>query len=511
MTPPAPLHQAAAPLKILFVTPEVRPVVQTGGLADVSAALPAALRRLGVDVRILLPGYRAAVGERKKMRLCARIGDIPEHGEVRLLSAGLPHSDVPLLLVDYPIYYDREGGPYLDAEGHEWPDNAWRFGLFSHVAARLGSAGSPLAWRPDIVHCNDWQSALAPALMHFMPGRTAATLMTVHNLAYQGVFAPQFATRLGLPASSFHMQGVEYYGRFSFLKAGLYYADHLSTVSPTYAEEIQSEPLGFGLQGLLAARKQALTGILNGVDAERWNPASDPFLPAPFGPGHWDGKQANKTALQQTLGLEVRPDRPILGVVSRLTPQKGLDLLLAAAPRLLETPVQIAMVGNGDRDLERDWLALQARHPGAVAAHIGFDERLSHLVEAGADIFVMPSRFEPCGLNQMYSQLYGTPPVVHATGGLADTVVDATASAVQAGEATGFVFREMTARALEHALLRALDAYRDEHTWRRLQLNGMSRDFSWDHSARGYLALYRSILAARPHPPARIECSAVLP
>ncbi len=481
-------------LKVLFATPEIHPLVKTGGLGDVSGALPPALRHVGVDARVLVPGYSKLMAAVPKKRLLARMSGIPEHGEIRLLSAAMPGSGTPLLIVDYPPYYDRPGGPYLDARGRDWPDNMWRFGLLSRVAALLGSGGGPLAWRPDIVHCNDWQTGLAPALLHFAPGPKAATVITIHNLAYQGIFPPEYVTRLGLPASSFSMEGVEYYGSLSFLKAGLFYADHITTVSPTYAAEIQGEPLGFGLQGLLAARKAHLTGIVNGVDLEHWNPSADPFLPKTYSAHRLAGKQANKLALQRRLGLEGSPDVPLLGMVSRITDQKGVDLVLQIASRIIAEPAQLALLGTGDPALEQACLKLARRHPGRIGLHIGFDEGLSHLVEAGSDIFLMPSRFEPCGLNQMYSMIYGTPPVVHATGGLADTVVDATPATLKDGSATGFVFDRLTPQDFLAAVRRALSAYRDKKTWRGLQRNGMGRDFSWERSALEYRAVYGTLL-----------------
>ena len=491
---PAKKSRKNAP-KVLFVTPEVHPLIKTGGLADVSAALPAALRAIGVDVRILIPGYSTILSTLSNKRQLARIIDIPGLGEVRLLSARIPETGVPLIIVDYPAYYARPGGPYVDKNGNDWPDNALRFGLLSRIAAMLGGDGSPLAWRPDIVHCNDWQSGLTPAYLHFAKGRKAPTVMTIHNLAYQGIFPPEVLAELGLPTESYHMHGVEYYGNLSFLKAGLFYADHLTTVSPTYAQEIQSEPLGFGMQGLLAERSSHLTGILNGVDVEHWNPASDSCLPRTYSATRLAGKKANKKALQQYLNLPVSPDIPLLGVISRITHQKGLDLLLEITPLLVAEPVQIVILGSGDARLEQAFLLLSRKYPDHFRAVIGFDEGLSHLIEAAADIFLMPSRFEPCGLNQMYSMLYGTPPVVTSTGGLADTVVDVTPGTLADNSATGFVFKELTAENFLHAIKRACVTYHDKKIWHKIQLTGMRKDFSWEHSARAYLALYSRFMA----------------
>lgn len=471
------------PPRVLFVTPEIHPLIKTGGLADVSGALPAALRELGADVRVLVPGYPKVLAGAKNKRLRHVFHGLPEAGEARLLSASLPGSGVPLLIIDCPALYRRDGGPYQTPSGTDWPDNARRFALLSRIGAILGGDASPLSFRPDIVHCNDWQSALAPALLRYAPGKKAATVMTIHNLAFQGIFPAATFGQSGLPPESFNMEGVEYYGNFSFLKAGLYYADRITTVSPTYAGEIQQEPLGFGLQGLLAQRRANLAGIVNGIDTDDWNPATDPHLAKNYDIADLAGKAANKRALQEKMGLPPEPDIPLLGVISRITHQKGVDLLLEIAPRLLEE-AQIVLLGTGDAALENGFRQLAQAHPGRAGIMIGFDEGLSHLIEAGADLFLMPSRFEPCGLNQMYSQRYGTPPVVHATGGLADTVADGV---------SGFVFEPMTAEDFYGCVRRALTAYRDEEAWRRIQRNGMKQDFSWKKSAGEYLALYESM------------------
>lgn len=486
-----PLNQS---IKVLFITPEITPLLKTGGLADVSAALPAALREHKVDVQVLLPGYPRVMDCLKDKRLLTILADTGVHGEVKLLQAELPGSGVPLLVIDYPLFYERDGGPYIDHNGHDWVDNAQRFALLSKVGAILGSSKSPLTWHPDIVQCNDWQSGLTPAYLHFSPEPGAATIMTIHNMAFQGTFPASLIKPLGLPASSYNINGVEYYGQLSFLKAGLFYANHITTVSPTYAEEIQQEPLGFGMQGLLAHRYLDLTGIVNGIDGHEWNPATDKLLPHNYSADDLAGKAANKRALQHKLGLTENPDIPLLGVISRLTHQKGLDLLPAIAPFLLEYPVQIVILGSGEAGLEESFLHLAQSHPDQVAAVIGFNEALSHQIEAGADIFLMPSRFEPCGLNQMYSQCYGTPPVVHATGGLVDTVVDATPENIANGTATGFIFTQATTHGLNECIHRALDIYRDQPTWRKILSNGMRRDFSWNRSAEEYLALYEMIL-----------------
>ena len=459
-------------MRVLFVTPECAPLTKTGGLGDVSAALPAALRAQGVDVRTLLPAYREVLAAVPQAKEVARVRLLQM--DARILEAG------ECLFVDCPELYARPGGPYQDENGGDWPDNALRFGVLSRAAALLGSAASPLEWRPEVVHCNDWPTALAPVYLHAERGH-AACVMTVHNLAFQGLFEPSWLGRLELPAAVFAIEGVEFYGRISFLKGGLVFADGITTVSPTYAREIQGEELGCGLDGLLRSRREVLRGILNGVDTEAWNPMTDPRIAARYSWTSLEKKAANKAALQRRLNLAEDAALPLIGTVCRFTQQKGVDLIAAAAEEIVGLPAQLCLLGRGERELESALAALAARHPRAVAVAIGFNEELAHLIEAGADLFLMPSRFEPCGLNQMYSQRYGTPPVVRSTGGLADTVTD--------GE-TGFVFERAESAGLVEAVRRGVAAYRDERRWREIQRRGMARDFSWSAAARQYADLY---------------------
>jgi starch synthase len=377
--------------------------------------------------------------------------------------------------------------------GQDWPDNVLRFGLLSYMSALLASDQSPLDWRPDILHCNDWQTGLAPAYLQFMGGRAVPTVMTIHNLAYQGNFGAEMVGPLGLPAHSFTMQGLEYHGHLSFLKAGLFYADRLTTVSPTYAHEIQAEALGFGLHGLLHERRGVLKGIVNGIDVREWDPAHDPHLAKCYTAKTLARKQENKRALQQRLGLELDAEIPLIAVISRINYQKGSDVVLAVAPEILREGAQIAVLGAGEREIEQALTTLAERHVGELSVTIGYSEALSHLMEAGADLFLMPSRYEPCGLNQMYSQRYGTPPIVNATGGLADTVVDASPENIAAGTATGFIFRNVSYSSVLRATCRALGAYRDKAVWKTIQQRAMDTDFSWEKSARDYLDLYRSL------------------
>ena len=412
---------AALP-SVLLATSEVAPLVKTGGLADVSASLPAALAAIGADVRVLLPGYPAILSGMCESRTEGRIGPSAGLPGATLLS-GRINDRLRCLVVDCPELYGRAGNPYVDGAGADWTDNPLRFGLLSKVAALLCGAASPLGWRPDVLHCNDWQTGLAPACLSFdrqaapavaaAEAKVTATVFTVHNLAFSGSFEPALLARLGLPPESFSMHGLEYHGRLSFLKAGLYYADCITTVSPTYAREIQQAPLGFGFQGLLAARSNRLFGILNGIDTATWDPATDPCLAGRFTKDTLDARAANRRAVQQRFGLEPDDDAMLFGVVSRFTEQKGIDLILDAWPGLARRHrLQLAMLGSGDRLLTREAADCARRHPGRVGFIDGFEEPLSHLIEGGCDAFLMPSRFEPCGLTQMYGLRFGTLPVV---------------------------------------------------------------------------------------------------
>jgi len=481
-------------LSILFVTSEMAPWVKTGGLGDVAAALPAALHRARHDVRVLIPAYPAMLQAFPDARQVAELPALaPALPPTRLLAAEA--DGLPLLLLDCPELFDRPGNPYLDAHGHDWADNGIRFGLLSRVAARLGQPGSPLGWQPDVVHLNDWQSALAPAWLHYEGG--AASVITVHNIAFQGNFPAHHLAALGLPAHAWRFDGVEYHGQLSFLKAGLQLATLISTVSPTYAREIQDEAFGYGLAPLLRHRRSALRGILNGVDSSLWNPATDPALAASYAANRLAAKRENKEALQQEMGLAVANDRPLFGIISRLTEQKGLDLVLQLGEGITHLPAQLAILGSGDKSMEAGFRDLAERFPEQIAVKLGFDEALAHRIEAGADCFLMPSRFEPCGLNQMYSLRYGTPPIVRATGGLADTVVDVSEATLADKTANGFVIAEATPHELWLALDRATRCWHDRKLWQRIQQNGMRRDFSWEHAAHDYITLYRDAIAAQ--------------
>ena len=484
-------------MNVLFVTPECAPLVKTGGLGDVSAALPPALRAIGIDARVLMPGYPAVLAGTNGAAELGRF-DVFGH-EIRLLDARLP-GDVPLIVVDSASLYQRRGGPYQSDDGNDWEDNALRFGVLSKVAAVLGAMNCPLAWRPDIVHCNDWPTALAPAFLRYAPGRHAASVTTIHNLAFQGIFEHKQTRRLELPPESFGLAGLEFYGRVSFLKGGLVYADAINTVSPTYAREIQTEELGFGLEGVLQMRRDVLFGVLNGIDTAMWDPRTDAHIPARYDEDSLDRKADNKRALKERVGLGGEIDRPLLAMVTRLTHQKGIDLVVEAAEAIFAMGAQLMVIGTGDRDLVGRLHAMQAHHPHDVGLFIGFDESLAHLVEAGADIFLMPSRFEPCGMNQMYSQRYGTPPIANATGGLVDTVTDpdwTPAGAHVRQPPTGFLMRQATAQALLETIRRAIATYRDAARWREMQRAGMAREFGWGPAAQAYRGIYDRIIETR--------------
>lgn len=485
-------------MRILFASSEIHPLMKTGGLADVSASLPAALRRLRHDLRVVMPAYPDALARAGELERMATV-TVPGFPDdpVTLLSGTLPGTRVPLVLVDAPRCFQRAGDPYRGLDGSDWQDNHLRFGLFARVIEQLALERSPLDWRPDVVHCNDWQTGLAPVMLAMHESRPA-TVFTIHNLSYQGLFPRHAFDALKLPPQLWHYDGLEFHGQMSFIKGGIAFADHVTTVSPTYAREIRTQQMGNGLDGLLNHRSGALTGILNGVDYKEWDPSRDHHIAARYGPDDLSGKARCKADLQHHFGLPGRSGVPLLGHVGRMVAQKGVDLLFkAAGPLLAAGEAQLVVVGSGEAALEQAARRLAERHPGRVGLHIGYDEALAHRLEAGADIFVMPSRFEPCGLNQMYSLRYGTVPVVRRTGGLADTVVDADPVHLESGEATGVSFDAATPEALADALARALALFHQAAGWRRLMRTAMAQDFSWARSAEAYVALYRDVTAAR--------------
>ena len=475
--------------KILFVTSEAHPLIKTGGLADVSGSLPKALAELGFDVRLIMPNYQAIkTDEAVYYKSTVRVNNT----DVNILETRLPGTKVPVWLVDYPEFFDIPGNPYTDELGIAWANNAERFALLCRVAVEVAMNRAYLDWTPDIVHCNDWQSGLVPALLSLETGRPA-TVFTIHNIAYQGLFPKAAQTALNLPKPLWNPNGVEFNGMLSFIKGGLAYSDRITTVSPTYAREIQTADYGYGLEGLLSYRNDVLIGIINGIDAEQWNPKTDTSLSANFDFSTIDKKQLNKTALQKRHSLPVDKNIPVFALVGRLVEQKGIDLILACLPEMLELPLQFILLGSGDLAFEKALSGFAKAYPEKIAVTLDYDEALAHQIEAGADIFLMPSRFEPCGLNQLYSQRYGTIPIVRKTGGLADTVVDTLPETLNNNIATGFVFNEATPGALMEAVKRALTVYSQPVVWKQLQAGGMQKDYSWHNSAKAYMALYEQL------------------
>jgi starch synthase len=481
-------------MRILFASSEAFPLMKTGGLGDVSSSLPAALKRRRQDIRLVLPAYpRAAARLADPTRLPG-----PADAPWSLIQGYLPGTSVMVYLVDWPLYFQRDGDPYRASDGSDWPDNPHRFTAFARAVAAMAVNEAELGWAPEILHLNDWQTGLVPVFLRGHP-RRPPTLFTIHNLAYQGLFPGFLRHELGLPADLWHLDGLEFHGQLSFMKGGLMFSDLITTVSPTYAREIQTPESGMGLDGVLRARSASLHGILNGVDYEEWNPEKDGYLAAHYSARDLSGKARNKEALQNELGLPVRADLPLLGHVGRMVLQKGIDLLLEACePFLAAGRMQLALVGSGGREFEEAARALAEAYPEVCSVAITYNEGLAHRVEAGADAFLMPSRFEPCGLNQMYSLRYGTPPIVHATGGLADTVIDANPATLADGSATGFCFVPTSVLALSGAIERTLALFGEpgQERWRQMMRNGMARDFGWNRSSAAYLELYRSLRGA---------------
>jgi starch synthase len=487
-------------MRVLHVAAEIFPLIKTGGLADVVGALPQALIQCGAETRLLLPGLPAIADAVLHQKTVCTLGAMFGAGRVNLRLGQLPYSHVPAYVIDAPYLYRREGSPYQASDGSEWGDNLQRFGLLGWVAAHLGAGELDPGWVPQVVHAHDWHAGMTCAYMGAHPPTRAASVFTIHNLAFQGLFAQADFGLLGLPARFLASHGVEYHGQVSFMKAGLKYAHRITTVSPTYAAEIATPEFGAGLDGVIRGRAGHVSGILNGVDGTIWNPEKDTGLVARYTAQDFRGKALCKQALQKELGLDVQADAPVFGIVSRLSSQKGLDLVLGALPGLLRRGGQLALQGTGDPALEAAFSAAAQAHPGRVAARIGYDEALAHRLIAGADSIMVPSRFEPCGLTQLYGLRYGTLPLVRRVGGLVDTVVDASADAVTADRATGFGFDAASPAALEQALQRAIDIYHQPPLWRQLMLRAMAQDFSWEGAARKYMALYAEATGTRASP-----------
>ena len=484
-------------MKVLHVAAEVFPLIKTGGLADVAGALPPALQRAGADARLVLPGLPAIADAVLHQKLVCEIGPIFGAARVSLRLGQLPYSHLPAYVVDAPYLYRRGGSPYQDSHGTEWSDNLQRFGLLGWMAAHLAAGELDPEWTPDVVHAHDWHAGMTCAYMAAHPATRAASVFTVHNLAFQGLFPPGEFTALGLPPKFMAAAALEFHNKLSFMKAGLKFADRITTVSPTYAREIATHEFGCGLDGVIRSRVADVSGVLNGVDQDIWDPARDTAIAARYKADALDGKAVCKKALQAEMGLALEPTAPLFGVVSRLTSQKGLDLVLAALPALLRDGAQFLIQGNGEPALEAAFRAAEKQHPGQVATRIGYDEALAHRVVAGVDSILVPSRFEPCGLTQLYGLRYGTLPLVRRVGGLADTVVDANDDALRDDRATGFSFDVATPAALEHALLRAAALFRQPEAWRRVMQRAMAQDFSWTGAAQTYMTLYAQAVEAR--------------
>ena len=475
--------------KILFVTSEAHPLIKTGGLADVCGSLPKALAELSQDIKLIIPNYQALKTSENVRFMCAIRVD---NRNINILETRMPDSHVIVWLVDYPAYYNYPGNPYVDEQGDSWPNNAERFGLFCRIAVEAAMDRINQDWKPDVVHCNDWQSGLVPALLSLENDRPS-TLFTIHNMAYQGLFPATAAAKLNIPGQLWHPAGLEFHDMLSFIKGGLVYADYITTVSPTYAHEIQTAEFGYGLEGLLDHRKEFLGGIINGIDLDQWDAENDTLIAQTYSVSTLDKKQLNKAALQVKFALPVNDQVPILGLIGRLVEQKGIDLILECLPEMMEMDMQFVLLGSGDKDFEKQLKKLALLYPDKIAITIGYDEALAHLIEAGADIFLMPSRFEPCGLNQMYSQRYGTIPIVRKTGGLADTVTDTLPETLANQTASGVVFSEASSSALLEAIKRTLILYSMPDYWKKMQINAMKKDFSWQRSAEQYLSLYENI------------------
>ncbi len=506
-------------MKVLFATSEVWPLLKTGGLGDVSYSLPHALKERNLDLRLVLPAYRDLLSKLDSFKTLGwlKLDLAGTTREVRILEAKHAQFEMPIWLVDYQQLFDREGDPYTHANGHDWPDNAERFTLFSQAVAALSLDKLNRGWKADVVHCNDWQTGLVAAFLD-QEAERPRRIFTIHNLAYGGNFSHDEYNRLQLPSAWWSMEGVEFYGNFSMLKAGIVYADAITTVSPTYAKEICTSEFGYGLEGVLSSRSYKLSGILNGIDTKVWNPATDTLIPFNYTPHRRNpGKQKNKKALLESYGITANKEQleaPLLGLVSRLVEQKGIDMVVEAIPKIIaETNANFVIIGTGDAFIETKLKQLNKKYPERVLITIGYDEEKAHLLEAGSDIFLMPSRFEPCGLNQMYSLSYGTIPIVNRTGGLADTVINAGDTEINLAKAqeshdksvdttlettldstrpNGFVLNKPNTPELISTIIRALTLFENKKSWQQLQQNAMSQSFSWEKSADSYIEIYKS-------------------
>lgn len=477
-------------MKVLFVASECAPFVKTGGLADVIGAVPKALAALGVDIRVILPVYPALARVAKTGKIVTKFDEL-FGGEARLIAA--KSEGLNLLLLDAPHLYDRPGNIYLDDSGQDWPDNHLRFGALCFVAAKVATEGIK-RWKPAVVHAHDWQAGLTPLLIRQAGAKTCPrSVITIHNIAFQGLFHWTVKDTFSIPDELFTHEGAEFWGHLGFLKAGLSFSDKITTVSPTYARELLTAEFGMGLEGVLQARRGDFSGIVNGIDLRAWNPATDQALAKNYTSRSLGNKEQNRVALRTRFGLGSDASGPVFCVVSRLTEQKGLDLLLEALPVLVGRGAHLALLGSGEKHLEQGFLDAAQQYPGQVGVIIGYDEELSHLMQGGSDAILVPSRFEPCGLTQLYGLRYGTLPVVARTGGLADTVTDADDAAIKSKRATGILFTPVTSAALRDAIHRTCDLFDQPKVWRSLMRNAMRYPVGWDQSAPAYLELYETI------------------
>ena len=486
-------------MRVLFASAEVYPLVKTGGLADVTAALPQALSNLRVDVQLIVPAYPQALSAVVEKSVAVEIASKDGARPTRLIKARMPDSGLPVWLVDAPGLFDRPGTPYRDERGCDWPDNAERFAWFCQVAAKFAVGELVPAWSADAVHANDWHTGLLPVFLGAQGGRRPGTVFTIHNLAYQGRFPGAVLPQIGLAPELLTPDGLEFYGDISFLKAGIRFSDRITTVSPSYAREILTPEYGCGLDGLLRHRMNRLSGILNGIDYKIWDPSSDCHLPTNFGANDMSGKSACKADLQRELKLDVDPGIPLIVWLSRITDQKMADVVIHTLHRIFDRDVQLAVLGNGDPPFEEQFQDAAQHHPGRLSVRIGYEEAPAHRYLGGADMLLHPCRFEPCGLTPLYAMRFGALPIVRHVGGLADTIVDATEWTVPGGSATGFAFREPNATAMLNCLDRALAFYGNQSLWNQMRRRAMSREFGWDTSARRYLALYRKLAPHAAH------------
>ncbi|AOX18955.1 glycogen synthase GlgA [Kozakia baliensis] len=483
-------------LQLLSVASEMYPFVKTGGLGDVVGSLPSALRSYGIHTRTILPGYRAVMAALEDRRLVENFPNVLGHGVHLWEGTARGHH---LLVVDVPSLYDRPGNPYIAPNGHDWHDNGIRYAVLSRVAAYVAQGCIP-DWRPDVVQTHDWQAGLVAAYLRYDGVEASPPVAhVIHNLAFQGLFPREMLETFGLPGEAFTLEGVEYYGQIGFMKAALQIADRLTAVSPTYAEEIQTPEFGMGLDGLLRARSHVLSGILNGIDLKEWNPATDAAVIFPYEVGDIVGRRANKRVFQAEFGLPQNPDALLLGIVSRLTTQKGADLLAEIAPRLFEHPIQLAVVGVGDADIMRSFAALQARYPRNIVCHLRYSETLGHRLHSAVDASLVPSRFEPCGLTQFHALRYGSVPIAARVGGLTDTIVDANTAATYEGVANGILFSPTDRDTLFNAIRRAQNLFRQKSVWARLQRNGALHDVSWEGKAANYARLFLEMVGRNPN------------